>query len=265
MSKRLLIAGLAALCALAVSAVAASGASATATAYTVGSATAIPAGEETGLGLDPTTNQVFVTSQFGATIELIGSGGIDCVECMAHNQASPMDVTGTGGRLLYTGVTVGEPFSENCTVEDTSIPAPFTKTDAVTTERLEVTASEPGTAVLRPVNAAGETISEFATIHIVAKPGKTCAVAASYIVTGTGVTGTVSGDVLSVNSTTELKVNRKSGQPHPLGDNHSRRHRRHLPPGRTQRKLAGSPNKIGTEVQSPGRQRPPGAFWRLRT
>ena len=209
MSKRLLIAGLAALCALAVSAVAASGASATATAYTVGSPTAIPAGEETGLALDATTNWILVSSQFGATIELVAER-IDCVECMAHNQASPMDVTGTGGRLLYTEVRVGGAFEENCTVEDTSIPAPLTKTDAATTERLEVTASEPGSAVLRPVNAAGETIEQFATIIVVAKPGKTCSIAGSYVVTGAGVTGTVSGDVLSINSTTELKMNKKA-------------------------------------------------------
>ena len=218
------------------------------------SATAIPAGEETGLALDATTNQVFVTSQFGATIELLGSGGIDCVECMAHNQASPMDVTGTGGRLLYTGVTVAG-FEEDCELEDTSIPVGLTKTDALTTERLEVTASEPGTAVLRPVNAKGETISEFATLHIVAKPGKTCSIAASYVVTGKTLTYTVTGDVLEHQQHHRAEDEQKSGQPHRLGDNHSRCHRRHVSPGRTQIEL--------TNCRGGDRKRPPAEVDRL--
>jgi hypothetical protein len=196
MNRRLLIAGLAALSALAVGTVAASGASATATAYTVGSPTAIPAGTSTGLALDSLSNWVLTTKQFGASIILTGTGGIDCQNCMGENQASPMDFTGTGGRLLFTGVSTN---ISGCTPED-----PVGGPGTVTSEPLKITASNPGTANLRPVTG-----TTFAVFHLMADPGQTCPIAGNYTVEdkGAGLTASWSGDVLSVNSTTELAVN----------------------------------------------------------
>jgi hypothetical protein len=191
MRRRLFISGLAALCATAFSVVAASGASATATAYTATSSTAIPAGTSTGLAVDQLSNWVLATEQFGAKLVLTETGGIDCENCMVENQASPMDFTGTGGRLLFTGVTVNVP---NCTVEE-----PGKGAGTVTTEPLKVTASVPTSAMLSPV-----TPTTFAVIHVV---GGSCVIKGNYTVKGSSVTATVSGDVLKVNSTTELKTN----------------------------------------------------------
>ena len=111
-----------------------------------------------------------------------------------------MDVTGIGGRLLYTEVRIAG-FEPQCTVED-----PVKGGMTVTTETLKVTASDPGAAVFTPVNANGE----FATIHIVSTAGNSCSIAGAYVVKGATLTGSVTADVLTVNSTTELKVNKKA-------------------------------------------------------
>ena len=194
MSRRLLIAGLVALCALGLSALAASGASADTTAYTAGSPTAIPVGESTGLGLDALTTWELSTEQFGASIVLTGTA-VDCENCMIENQenAGVMDVTGSIGGLLFTGVTTN---IQNCTVED-----PVKGAGTVTTEALKVTVQTPTSVVVTPVNGG-----TFATFHVV---GPKCLIAGNYAIKGTSLTGTISGDAVFVNSTKELTVNKK--------------------------------------------------------
>lgn len=194
MRKRLLIAGLAVLSALALSAVTASGASAAATAYTVGSATAIPAEEGTGWFLDSLSNWTLTTEQAGTSIVLTGTGAIDCGNCMLHNQDSPMDVTGSTGGLTFTGVTVNLP---NCAVE-----FPGSGSGNFATLALNLTASNPGSLVLSTV---GGTFAEFKLTGVNCAFGGT-----TFVVKGTSVTGSVTADVLTINSTTDLTVNKKA-------------------------------------------------------
>lgn len=188
MKRLILKISVGATCALAFGAIAASAASATATAYTVGSPTAIPAGESTGLAFDSLSNQVLSTKQFGAKLVLTATGAVECTECMIENQASPMGVVGSG-KISYTGMTTNIP---HCVVPEGKTTVHITIFH-VTTHGFWIfkwTTSTP-----------------LVTIHIESEPGETCPIAGTYNVEGEEMTGTINGDVLTVNSTKDLTVN----------------------------------------------------------
>jgi hypothetical protein len=208
MSRRISIVGLAVLCAMALSAVAASGASAAGTtAFTCvagggahntnadcqpGSTgtsghEAIAANTSTTLSLTQLGNAKLTGTLFAATVELEATG-VECVECKAENKevGGVMEVTGSGGRLRFTGVTVvGLP---NCEVENKT----------VTTEPLKFTTTSAAGVTLEPVT--GTLLSKLTIKEIAA----TCNVKGTFKVEGKAA-GTLNGSVLSVNVTKASK------------------------------------------------------------
>jgi hypothetical protein len=207
MSRRIVVVGFVALCALAFSAVTASGAFAkgytavlciagqgnTDEHCTTGSEhkgnyghVAIPAGETTQATLRATSTQVLKAELFGTLVELTGTE-VEAIGAHIHNNEAGgvMDVTGEGGRLLYSHVTVNIP---GCTPE-----APGKGPGTVETEPLKVTTTEAGDTELSPVT--GEV---FAKIHFMAEAGHTCNLPATVDVEGGPVTATLNGATLSV-------------------------------------------------------------------
>jgi len=172
--RRISILGLVAVCAMAFTAITASGAAA-ATAVETGNTAftciegagahntnsdcqpgstgnfghvAIAEGEETGLQLTKLTNpQLSVT--IGLVPTVLTATGVECKNCMAHNQTAGgvMDVTGSGGTVLFTGVTTNV---NHCAVVG----------GQVETKPLKVTTLSPTKAALEST-VAEEIMAEF--------------------------------------------------------------------------------------------------------
>jgi hypothetical protein len=231
MSRRIIVIGLAALCAVALSAVAASGASAAgATAFTCVSSgfdsslphntnehcvpgstggafghQAIVENEPTQVTLNDVTghtSQVLFTEAAGAEVELIGNH-IECLGCMAENKtvSSTMEVTGgTGateeGKIRYTGVKVVGQLANDCQIAG----------ETVTTEALKFTTTSATGATIEP-----KTGTTLATIHFQNKAPEECPL------TNVPVKGkaaaTVSGATLKVNVTLASEELKVGGEP----------------------------------------------------
>jgi hypothetical protein len=100
----------------------------------------IKEGEETQLTFTAIGEQIFTTKIAIAKVVLAGKGGVECKECMVHNQTDPggkMDITGTG-RLRYTGVQINV---AACAVEN----------DEIVTELLKFTSVTASTVSFEPV------------------------------------------------------------------------------------------------------------------
>jgi len=183
MSKRIALVGLAALCAMAFSAVMAQGAFAAGeTAYTcipgagehntdahcdpgsTGTSGHVAITEDTQLTLHGIGNSLLKTKIAGGKVTLTATG-VECVECMAHNQevGGVMDVTGTGGHIRYTGVTIS---TAGCTVVN----------EEVNTEPLKVTTISANTAEVAPATEG----NPEAKIHL----NVGCTLGTEIIVTG---------------------------------------------------------------------------------
>jgi len=196
MSRRIMLVGLAALCALALGALGASGASAAeTTAYTClpggsefGNAhcseggtgwhhVAIPAGEETQLILSATGQLTIASHVFGAAVEL-HSTALECVNCMGTNSGSAgsMKVSGSGGTLKFSGVTVAGTLEAKCKV----LSDPGEVEGVVSTEPLKSETVATNEALTSPVNAEG-ILAHFWIKH---KPEKVCNIEGTYTVTG---------------------------------------------------------------------------------
>ena len=177
MNRRMTIIALAALCALALSAIAASGASAGTTAYTCVVAPGVGShfSDEDCKNIDNVTpgkfghvaiasNQKTTTKTvstgfwslfgklFGANVELSATG-VECVGCSGENKevGGVMEVTGTGGKLRFTGVKVVGAESV-CTVVGSA-------TGTITTQPLKFTTTLVTGVTLEPVT--GTLLAEF--------------------------------------------------------------------------------------------------------
>jgi hypothetical protein len=131
---------------------------------------------------------VLESELFGTTVKLEATE-VEAVGAHIHNNTTGevMDVTGEGGTLLYSNVTVDIP---GCTPE-ASGKGPGT----ITTEPLKVTTTEAGDVELSPVTG-----TLFAVIHFMAASGHTCNLPAEVPVEGKSVTATASGALLSISS-----------------------------------------------------------------
>jgi hypothetical protein len=225
MSRRITVIGLAALCALALSAIAASGASAAgATAFTCiegggahntnshcvpGSSgnfghVAIAEGENTQLTLNAIEGvKTILKGEVAANPLELKATGIECNNCMAENKTvgGTMEVTGTGGQIMYTNVliTSGGALETNCEV--------FNHT--VTTEPLKFTTTTATGATIEPV-AANRILAK---IHFVSKAGKTCSINGAEVPVKGTVPGTVSGATLKVNVAEGTTLEIGEGEP----------------------------------------------------
>ena len=126
-------------------------------------------------------NQV-LSAIIGSAEIVLTATEVEAVEATIENKelsAGVMDVTGSGGHLVYRNFTTPTP---HCAVAN------------VATVPLKVTTTSNSTATLSPLS--GET---FATI-VISSSGGTCSIAGTYPVTGTEVHATTSGSFLSVNT-----------------------------------------------------------------
>ena len=216
MSRRITIIGLAAICALAFAAISASGASAAeTTAWTcveggsggqgtkfsnadcsVSSAggafghVEIPVNTSTSLKLNTLVPPVLKTIIAGASVTLEATG-VECLACTAANKGSAgsMEVSGSGGKLKFIGVTVASSPTK-CEVVGGS----------VTTNELKVASTGTAEATISPLTGTA-----LATFTIAAKAGQTCAVAGPVTVNG-DANGTLKGSFLTVNVPTASKT-----------------------------------------------------------
>jgi hypothetical protein len=208
MKKRMIILGLAALCALGLTAISASPAFAGATAFACiegagehntnadcqpgssGSAGHLAIGPNVtaALKFNKLTNPILIGKLFGAEVELTATG-FECIGCLAENKevAGVMEVVSVGGKLTLTGVKVVG-LESKCEVVGT-------KSEDITTKEVKFTTTVATGVTLEPV--AGTTLAEF---NIVSKPSQTCVVAGSLQVTGKG-TASLSGAKLTISIT----------------------------------------------------------------
>jgi len=254
MSRRIILAGLAALCALAFGAISASGASAqNTTAYTCvagqgetsshcdpGSTgegnyghVAIPASESTQLTIDPIGEVILSAEIFGAEIEMRATG-VQCIDCMAenHEEGTEMDVTGSGGQLRFTDVTVNHHEEECTVVDDESVTGSGAGTPhQVTTTPLKLTTT--GTNTVRFVPVVGSVLAHLKTetsplsheracpgalIHTINVEGEangTTTGATLHLETGEGELA-IEEEPLFVRATTTLEAGPTGGVHHPV-------------------------------------------------
>jgi hypothetical protein len=171
MSRRITLVGLAALCALAFGAISASGASAGATAFTcvAGGGTAntnadcqpgssgtsghvsIAANTSTTLTLNGTGTQELEAKIFGATVTLQATG-LECVGCTGENKETGgvMEVTGSGGSLKYSGVSIAGSLGFSCVVYEDNAGVLGTQ-GVIRTTPLKVSTNKVGAATIAPV------------------------------------------------------------------------------------------------------------------
>jgi hypothetical protein len=210
MSRKMILVGLTALCALALSAVATAGAQAAEqTAYTcVEGGTKsfsdshcktpqtggkyghveIPAGTSTGLQLTAVSEPKLTAEVFGAEL-VLSAESISCEGCMAENVAGPpMKVVGSGGKLHYAGVQVAND-PENCTV----VSHPGGVPHVVETRALKFETDTTNSVTISPV-----TPPILATFEIVTAEGSTeeCPFVGTHTVEG-DVTATAEGATLN--------------------------------------------------------------------
>jgi hypothetical protein len=104
---------------------------------------AIPENLSTGITIDKVTNPKLETKIGLVNVVLTGTGAIECNGCMAENQTDPetgkMDVTGSGGRIVFHGVQISV---KGCKVTNEEFEA----------EPLRLTTLSPTKAALTPVN-----------------------------------------------------------------------------------------------------------------
>jgi hypothetical protein len=145
--------------------------------------------------------QVFTATIITVEVKLVGTG-VECMGCMAENRqgASEMEVFGSGGTLVYTGVTI--PGMTGCSVEGTVTGTPTV--GSVETEPLKVETVGQATkkALIRPVST-----NNISAKFKIIKTGSKCNLAGAYEVTG-DVVSTSEGAILNVNQSvgTTLKL-----------------------------------------------------------
>jgi len=152
----------------------------------------ITEGEETQLTLKNIGNSTLSTKIAGASVVLTATG-VECVECMFHNQkegSGAMDATGSGGHIRYTGVTIN---TASCKVVK----------GEVNTEPLKVTTLTKEKAEVSPVTVGGAE----AVIKLEPNTGfEKCTLGTSITVTG-HADGTAAGAIATfATGAGELKV-----------------------------------------------------------
>ena len=122
--------------------------------------------ESTELKLTKETNPTLKSKVGLATVTLTATG-VNCVSCVAKNQtaAGTMDVTGSGGKIEFTGVTVS---TTNCAAEGLPEGGGAGTLGTVTTHKLKLTTLSPTKASLEP--ETGTVVAEFNFVN----SGGTC-------------------------------------------------------------------------------------------
>ena len=147
----------------------------------------IPVGKTTTGRVKKLTNPVLKTIIAGAAVTLEATG-YECIECTGTNSGSAgaMKVSGTGGKLKITGVTVTSSPTK-CFVES-ALGKGVVQTEPLTSET-----TGTNEAVVKPVTG-----TTLATFSIVAQMGQTCAVAGPVTVKG-DANGTSKGAIGTTN------------------------------------------------------------------
>jgi hypothetical protein len=152
---------------------------------------AIAEGTSTGLALDKLTN-LELTIRIGLTnVVFTVHGAVDCIECMAENHSAGgvMDVTGTGGRLRFTEVTVSP---ASCGVESITGEAGVIETEplhltTLSTTRATIEPAEEGGAITKfKFTGASCPLTGLGTISITGHADGTLKGAVAKFETGTG-------------------------------------------------------------------------------
>jgi hypothetical protein len=116
----------------------------------------------------------FLDTEIGGASVSLSASGLECVECMVQNSGflGSMGVSGSGGKLKLTGVTVTSG-SASCFVESSSGKG------VVLTEPLAFEATGTNSILVKP--QSGTALAKF---QIKAQVGGKCAIAGSYTVSG---------------------------------------------------------------------------------